>query len=56
MSRRGPHPRPSPLWYWKNWYHSTTAYMARLRIVARNTMIKARRLDTCCGNYGEPGC
>ncbi len=56
MSRRGRHPRPRPVSYWRNWYHSTIEYMERSRIVARNNWIKLRRLDSCCGNHGQPGC
>lgn len=28
----------------------------KLRLVAKNTWLRVRRLSTCCGNYGEPGC
>ena len=56
MSQRGRHPRPSPVWYWRNWYHSTLETMVRTRVAARNHLIKLRKLERCCGNYGEPGC
>ena len=57
MSRRGRrHPRPNPIWYWRNWYHSTLQMMERNRVFARNHWLKIRRLEECCGNYGEPGC
>ena len=28
----------------------------KLRLVARNTAIKFRRKQSCCGHPGEPGC
>lgn len=56
MSQRGRHPRPSPVWYWRNWYYSTIEFMERTRIAAGNHWLKLRRLDSCCGNYGQPGC
>ncbi len=56
MSRRGRHPRPDPVWYWRNWYDSTLQMMDRNRVFARNHWLKIRRLESCCGNYGEPGC
>ncbi len=28
----------------------------KLRLVACNEWIKIRLHQTCCGNYGEPGC
>ena len=56
MRRGRRHPRPNPLWYWRNWYHSTLQMMDRNRVFARNHWLKIRRLESCCGNYGEPGC
>ena len=56
MSQRGRHPRPSPVWYWRNWYYSTIEFMERTRIAAGNHWLKLRRLEGCCGNYGQPGC
>ena len=28
----------------------------KLRLLFRNTWIKIKRLQSCCGNPGEPGC
>ena len=30
--------------------------LAALRGIVVNNWIKLRRLDNCCGNYGDPGC
>lgn len=28
----------------------------KLRLVLSNNLTKMRRMRTCCGNYGDPGC
>jgi len=28
----------------------------KARLYLRNNLLKIRRLRSCCGNYGEPGC
>ncbi len=39
-----------------NWttYDGSTA--KKLRLAAKNNLIKARNRSDCCGNHGEPGC
>jgi hypothetical protein len=31
-------------------------FTRKLRLVLRNNLIKVRTRQTCCGNYGQPGC
>jgi hypothetical protein len=35
--------RPMPLW-------------RKLRLILSNNLIKLRKRQSCCGNYGQPGC
>jgi hypothetical protein len=28
----------------------------KIRLALKNVSIKIRKRQTCCGNYGEPGC
>ena len=28
----------------------------KIKLIARNNLIKLRTQSECCGNYGEPGC
>ena len=30
--------------------------LQKLRLIAGNTSTKIRKLQTCCGNYNQPGC
>jgi hypothetical protein len=39
-----------------NWSESDLAAHHKLSAALRNTWIKAARLQSCCGNGGEPGC
>jgi hypothetical protein len=35
---------------------TATSMPLRLQRIVANTWIKVRRRQSCCGNYGEPGC
>jgi hypothetical protein len=39
-----------------NWRDSPLSFPEKLALAARNTMIKMRRRQSCCGHHGEPGC
>ncbi len=32
------------------------AFGEKMRLAARNTWLKIKRRDSCCGHPGEPGC
>ena len=49
-------PQPSPRAMWSNWTSYDASFAAKLRMAASNTLIKLRKHQGCCGNYGEPGC
>jgi hypothetical protein len=53
---QAPRPRPSPRAMIANWNGSDASFAAKLRMAASNTLIKLRKQQGCCGNYGEPGC
>lgn len=31
-------------------------FWSKLRMVMTNTVLKLRKRQSCCGNYGQPGC
>ena len=31
-------------------------FLAKARLVVKNNLIKATRLQGCCGNHGQAGC
>jgi len=39
-----------------NWSTSDLPFLEKLRVAARNNLIKARTGSPCCGHPGEPGC
>jgi hypothetical protein len=41
---------------WQNLTGGDMPLPQRLQRVVVNTWIKARHRQSCCGNYGEPGC
>lgn len=49
------HPRPSVRDSIINLRRSISRRHALYGLIA-NSLIKARRLDNCCGDYGAPGC
>jgi hypothetical protein len=46
---------PDPRTALRNW-RQPMPLGRKIRIGVRNTLIKIRTHQTCCGNYGEPGC
>ncbi len=47
--------RPSPSAYIRN-LRKPMPLGKKLRLLARNTWLRARLGQTCCGHPGEPGC
>lgn len=39
-----------------NWRRSELPFPEKLRLAARNNLIKLRNRTSCCGHHGEPGC
>jgi hypothetical protein len=39
-----------------NWRRSELPLLTKLGLTLRNNFTKLRRRQSCCGNYGEPGC
>ncbi len=48
--------RPNPGDTWANWRDSDLPLLERMRVAARNNLIKLRTRSSCCGHPGEPGC
>ena len=46
---------PDPRTALRNW-RQPMPLGRKIRIGVRNTLIKIKTHQTCCGNYGEPGC
>ena len=46
---------PDPRAALRNW-RQPMPLGRKIRIGVRNTLIKIRTRQTCCGNFGEPGC
>ncbi len=47
---------PSPRAIFTNWREYDAPFQTKLRLALRNTWIKVRHRQSCCGNGGEPGC
>lgn len=47
---------PNPVSFFRNWTRSDLTTDEKLRQAVKNTAIKARTGDACCGNHGEVGC
>ncbi len=47
---------PSPGASLRNWRRSDLPFWRKLRVALANNLVKVRTGQTCCGNYGEPGC
>ncbi|HEX2172004.1 MAG TPA: hypothetical protein VHL09_06120 [Dehalococcoidia bacterium] len=41
---------------WENLQSAPYALPDKLRLFARNNLIKLRTRQSCCGHRGEPGC
>ena len=52
MARQAPDPGDTI----RNFREYDAPFATKLRIAARNNLIKIRTLSPCCGNHGEPGC
>ena len=39
-----------------NWRTYDAPFATKLRLALSNNLIKIRKRQNCCGNYGEPGC
>jgi hypothetical protein len=55
-----PEPEPRPKGSFKasvaNWRTYDAPVTTKLRLVVSNNLIKLRKHQDCCGNYGQPGC
>jgi len=47
--------QPSLRSFFANW-RQPMPLSRKLRLATRNTWIKVRHLQSCCGHPGEPGC
>ena len=47
--------QPSPRTGWRNMLQPMPL-SEKLRLFYRNNAIKLRKRQTCCGNFGQPGC
>lgn len=50
-----PHRGPQPGSAWRNW-NQPMPFRQKWHLAVKNTAIKIRTHQACCGNYGEPGC
>jgi hypothetical protein len=48
--------RPSVGAGMKNWRNSDLPFAKKFAVMMKNELIKARKLQNCCGHPGEPGC
>jgi hypothetical protein len=39
-----------------NWKTYEAPFATKVRLVLSNNLIKIRKRQDCCGNYGQPGC
>jgi hypothetical protein len=51
-----PRPKPSLRATLSNWSSYDAPFPTKLRMVVSNNLIKLRKRQDCCGNYGQPGC
>jgi hypothetical protein len=49
-------PRGNPRSTWKNFRDSDAPLPRRLQMVWVNYLRRFQLRQSCCGNYGEPGC
>jgi len=47
---------PSPDAFRRNWTESDLPLLEKVRLTAKNNLIKLKNRSDCCGNHGEPGC
>lgn len=51
-----PRPKPSLGAMFSNWTTYEGSVPTKLRLALSNNLIKVRKRQGCCGNYGQPGC
>ena len=51
-----PHPKPSFEALRANWKTYDAPFTIKVRLALSNNLIKIRKRQDCCGNYGQPGC
>jgi hypothetical protein len=39
-----------------NWKTYEGPFASKLRLAVSNNLVKLRTRQSCCGNYGQPGC
>jgi hypothetical protein len=39
-----------------NWKTYDAPFQTKLRLAVSNNLLKIRKHQNCCGNYGQPGC
>jgi hypothetical protein len=52
----GHEPRPNLRAAASNWRTYDAPFGTKLQMVLANNLIKLRKRQGCCGNYGQPGC
>ena len=48
--------KPSLGAVFSNWKRSPAPFWEKLKMAARNNVIKLKNRKNCCGNHGEVGC
>jgi len=48
--------RPSIREAFENWSSSDLPFLKKMKLTAKNELIKIRTGRNCCGNIDEPGC
>jgi hypothetical protein len=51
-----PRPKPSLGALFSNWTTYDASFATKLRLTVSNNLIKLRKRQDCCGNFGQPGC
>jgi hypothetical protein len=52
----GSNPKPNPRALVSNWTSYDAPFTTKLRMAFSNNLLKIRKHQNCCGNYGQPGC
>lgn len=52
----GSNPKPSPRAALSNWNTYDAPFPTKVRMAWENNLLKIRKHQNCCGNYGQPGC
>jgi hypothetical protein len=51
-----PSSKPSVGAMLSNWKTYEGPFASKLRLAVSNNLVKLRTRQSCCGNYGQPGC